>query len=140
MVQVLVVVRDRGLRDAVQAVAEEGGYAVTCSEEALPAVDMLRASPTPYVVILLHGGVDGDWTPVLNAAPALPAHAYVLLSTRPQAAPVIWNRHTQRDIPVVAAPFDISVLLARIAAAVARLASVATSVPVAAWSSCPAMG
>ena len=129
--------RDQGLRDAVQVVAEEGGYEVQCCDDAMTAVEVLRVSPTPFVVILLHGGVDREWAPVLSTSSTLPSHAYLLLSTRPQAAPVIWNRHTQRDIPVVAAPFDIAHLLGRIAGAAATLLDVATLAPVAVRSSLP---
>lgn len=129
MIQVLVVIRDDGMRDAVQAIVEEGGYAAACCATTPQAVEMLRVNPAPLVVILLHGGRDGDWAPVLNAMSSLPVHAYVLLSTRTQDAPRVWNRHTQHAVPVVPAPFDMAVLLAQIAETAAQLAYVATIPP-----------
>lgn len=121
MVRVLVVERDELLRETLELMLDEAGYTVAGIGDGALAVRALEVSPYPLVVLLSHGGSDTDGEAVLISARMLPSHAYIVLSTRPQKAPWVWNAHTEHFVPVVPEPFDVDTLLEAVAAAVARL-------------------
>ena len=89
-----------------------------------------EVATSPLVVILPHGGALQEWRRVLAAAPELPPHAYLMVSTEPQRAPRQWNPHTRAFVPILAVPVDVQLLLAAIADGVGRLYSVPYLMPV----------
>lgn len=74
-----------------------------------------------------HGGLDHDCDDVLSAAPTLPAHVYLVINTHPHRVQRFWNVFTQRDIPVLPAPFDVNDLLELLADAAERASLLAES-------------
>lgn len=119
----LVVERDADLRATLEEVPGCEGYRSMGVEDAATARDLLRASARPLVVLVSEGGpgLASDGVALLEDAGRLPRHAYLLLSTRPAAAPVVVNPHTRRVVPVVAEPFELDELLDAIGEAAACL-------------------
>lgn len=117
----LVIERDADLRQTLELVLEDAGYAVAGVEDVSLAEAGLRVSPHPLVVLVSHGDPARRGRSLAEAAGSLPPHAYVLLSTRPQTAPHLLNPHTEHVVPVVAEPFDVDVLLAAVDDASERL-------------------
>lgn len=121
MIRVLVVERDELLRETLEMVLDDAGYTVAGVADGAMAMRALEVSPHPLVVLLSHGGRDGDSETVLVSAPMLPPHEYILLSTRPKDAPWVWNAHMEHFVSVVSLPFEVDALLDMVAAAAARL-------------------
>lgn len=113
-IRVLIVERDRDLRETLEQCLDETGYAVAATGELLLAEAALRVTEDPLVLLI---GPGYEWEAAADLLPRisqLPPHAYVLLSTLPARAPIAWNPHTCRPVPVVAAPFNLDGLLAEI--------------------------
>lgn len=108
---IFIVARDQGVSDSLQNAFEDAGYSTSCWIDAQLVIVGLHQAETPVVVCLFHGGRDGLCDDVLNVAPSLPEHAYVVISTQPQKARRQWNTSTGRYIPVLAAPFDLDELM-----------------------------
>jgi DNA-binding NtrC family response regulator len=124
MSSVLLVGQEKSLSEVLCDVLQEASYDVTVCADAFCALNMLRVATAPVVVILSHGGHSQEWERMLAAVAELPRHAYLVLSTHPEEAPAQWNPHMQAYVPVVPMPFDMDILLAQVAEAVARLQSV----------------
>lgn len=125
MTCVYVVARDRALSDSLRMVCNEIGLVTTCWTNSQLAIAGLSVADEPIVVCLYHGGPDGDCEDILNAANSLPAHVYLVISTRPQRAPRHWIDDTQSFAPVLSAPFDLNDLLDILSAAVNKAALLA---------------
>lgn len=121
MQAVMIVERDDDLRETLEMVLEEAGYPTLSTCDLALAEAALRVTERPLVVIVGHGGPSSLATTLLGYTNALPPHAYVVLSTRPQTAPPIWNGYTHRGVPVVRAPFTLEELLAQIDLAAAAI-------------------
>lgn len=123
LMRALVVERDTTLRQTLQEVVREAGYA-SIGVDDLPLARMtLRASPSPLIVLLGHGDPRVHLDALADAVNALPQHVYLILTTRPDLAPRIFNTRTDRTVPVLAVPCDLDTLLASISDAVQRLRS-----------------
>lgn len=119
--RVMIVEPDTRLREHLHAVIAEAGFeSVICASGDL-ANKLLQIAPRPYVVLLTHNGKAGEWEPLLAAMPALPAHAYLLVSRQPQKAPWCWNPHTEAFVPVIPLPVDMDLVRERLAEAVGTL-------------------
>ena len=122
MNSVLIVGHQRELSEILREALYDAGYTVTVYSDTSLALAFLQAATTLVVIIVhSHGGASQEWEPILAAIAGLPPHAYLLMSTNPQTAPQQWNPHTQAFVSVVPMPFDLDVLLARVADAVSRL-------------------
>jgi DNA-binding NtrC family response regulator len=130
MNNVLILEHDKELGEVLREVLHRAGYGVTLCSDTPLALAMLQVATSPLAVILPHGGSAQEWQRVLAAAPQLPPHAYLLLSTESQWAPRQWNPHTRSVVPVLAVPVDAQLLLATIADAVGRLYGVPYLLPV----------
>ena len=119
--QVYIVERDAALRETVALVLEEAGYAVDGIGDVHHALAALRDSPAPMVVLIGHGDPETEGLFLLEQSSSLPPHAYLLLSTHPQAAPSLPNPHTQHLVPIMAEPFDVDTLLTQVSEAASRL-------------------
>ena len=131
MERVLIVGQNTALSRALCAVLEDAGYGVAVCSDATLALVLLRVTHLPFVVLVSHDAAhDGpaqEWRQVLALARALPRHAYVLLSSQPRQEPSQWNSYTQAFVPVVPLPFDMKLLLTRVAEAVRRMRFMAAS-------------
>lgn len=120
-VGVFVVERNASLRETLQTLLEDAGYGVVACADGNLAVKLLQIAPHPFVVVLSHRDENHDFRQVLAAIQTLPAHAYILLSSRPARAPWQWNPYTQRFVPVVPVPCDVDTFLAQVAGTVNEL-------------------
>jgi CheY-like chemotaxis protein len=126
MARVLVVDDDRDIRDVVRFILEDAGYEVVEAGDGERALQTLRDSPTPLIVLLdlLMPRPNGlDVLTEIIADPALKQrHAYILLTAdnnvlRDQAEPLL----TQLSAPTIVKPFDVDKLL-EIVASVSHIA------------------
>jgi CheY-like chemotaxis protein len=112
MPRVLVVDDDQYLREAVRTLLEEDGYEVIEAPHGAAALDVLRGTKEPLIVLL----------DVLNLARSdeqLARHAFVIWTA--SRAPVPTELTTELGVPVVSKPFDLEGLLAVIARAGTRV-------------------
>jgi CheY-like chemotaxis protein len=124
---VLVVDDDRAIRETLRTVLEEEGYTVNEASNGARALELLRASHAPYVVLLDLRMPELDGPGVLAAVAAderlSTQHAYAIitanLDTVPRARAALRGR---LSVPVIAKPFDLDVVLDTVAQASARLA------------------
>jgi DNA-binding NtrC family response regulator len=86
-------------------------YVVAEAPSARSAVDMLRESPEPLVVVWdlwLSQTAGQHLLEVLEREPALQRHAFLLLTSELQAlSPAQRQRARRQRIPVLALPFDV---------------------------------
>lgn len=120
MARVLVVDDDQDIRDVVRFILEDAGYEVLDTGDGERALQMLRDSPTPLVVLLdlLMPRPNGiDVLTEIIADPALKQrHAYILLTAdnnvlRDKAEPLL----SQLSAPTISKPFDVDKLLETVA-------------------------
>lgn len=125
MARVLVVDDDQDIRDVVRFILEDAGYEVIEASDGESALQILRDSPTPLIVLLdlLMPHPNGvDVLTEIIADPALRLrHAYIMLTAdnkvlREQAEPLL----TQLAAPTIGKPFDVDKLL-EIIASVSRI-------------------
>jgi CheY-like chemotaxis protein len=127
-VQALVVDDDQDTRDVLRLMLEDAGYAVVEAVDGAEALDVLRASPFPMVVVLDLDLLRLDGIQVLNAvaddAQLADRHAFILVTAvqqrRYRAAADICAR---LSVPLVLKPFELDTLLADVAAASGSLPS-----------------
>jgi CheY-like chemotaxis protein len=124
-ISVLVVDDDLEIRDALRFVLEEAGYTVAEAVGGAAALDALRASADPMVVLLdrIMPAPDGEsvlWTVAQEGLGA--RHVYVLVTAGPTrfAQPFVELLDTL-DTPVVQKPFDLDELLEIVVHASQRL-------------------
>ena len=126
MVPALVVDDDQDTRDILRVVLEDAGYAVSEAADGVQALDALRASASPLVVVLDLDLPRLDGIGVLRAV-ADDAHlagrnAFVLLTAvahqRYQAAEEVC---ATLSVPLILKPFELDALLEALAAVAERL-------------------
>jgi CheY-like chemotaxis protein len=130
MTSILILEQDKELGEVLREVLHCANYSVTVCSDTPLALAMLQVATFPLVVILPHGGSLEEWRRVLAAAPQLPPHAYLILSTEAQRAPRQWNPHTRALVPVLEVPVNVQLLLAAIADVEGRLYTVPYLTPV----------
>ncbi|HUY76447.1 MAG TPA: hypothetical protein VMV29_06725 [Ktedonobacterales bacterium] len=127
---VLLVVDDTDLLWTLRTLLEEADFGVVGCTDGRLAAQGLQVVATPMIVLIWHGSNESLWRPILDPlrdqpgktgrASVLP-HAYLLLSTRVERAPHVWNPYTRREIPALAAPFSLDTLVAAMAVATSYL-------------------
>lgn len=126
MVSALIVDDDQDTRDILRVVLEDAGYAVTEAADGVQALDALRASASPLVVVLDLDLPRLDGIGVLRAvaddAHLAARHAFVLLTAvahkRYQVAEEVC---AALAVPLILKPFELDAFLGTVAAAVRRL-------------------
>ncbi len=127
-VRVLVVDDDEGIRETLRSLLEDTGYEVVEADGGEAALALLRSAQPPLVVLLdyVMAHLNGGELLRMAAAEGLDArHRFILMSASPRrinADPFVRQYALDRDIPIVAKPFDIDRLLALVAGAAASLA------------------
>jgi CheY-like chemotaxis protein len=121
-VPVLVVDDDGTIRETLRWLLSEQGYTVYEAPGGEPALQLLRTHREGMVVLLdVHmprvGGIE-----VLQAleaeAPVKPRHAYLLLAASDRPVPTeLVHELQQLGVPILTKPFDVDVLLAKVAVA-----------------------
>lgn len=113
---ILVVDDDTAIRETLRDVLEDSGYTVIESQDGLRALEYLRKSPTPMIVLLdlmmpqldgsaLLGAVAGD-------SRRLQRHRYILMTAGQQTLSLAFaNLLTNLSVPVIKKPFDVDHLL-----------------------------
>jgi len=123
---VLIVDDDEGIRETLRFMLEDAGYVVREAENGVEALEVLRASQEPLVVLL------DVKMPTLNGEQVLEAvvkdlhdfhhHAYIVVTASPQAiTPRMVELSGQLGIPFVPKPFGMDQLLDAIEQAASRL-------------------
>lgn len=119
---VLVVDDNQDIRETLRLALEDEGYAVLEASDGLAALDILRDSPRPLVVLLDHimPGIDGVATLDLIGRDERLArrHAYLMLTASSTVgSPEIVTQHAEVEVPLVSKPFDLDDLLGAVARA-----------------------
>ncbi|HWE62265.1 MAG TPA: response regulator [Chloroflexota bacterium] len=127
MAPVCIVEDDPDIRATLCLLLEDAGYAYCEAADGGAALDLLRASPQPLVVLL------DLMLPVLTGIQVLEAlargpdtgrqHAYILLTAmRDVPAPELARLTKQFSVTVMQKPFDIEVVLEAVRQAATQLA------------------
>lgn len=126
MAHVLIVDDDEDIRISMRAALEDvGGHTVLEAADGRAALDVLRASERPLVVLLdlLMPRLDGIG--VLEAVAAdetlATRHAYVLVSVSRRATSLEFPASLALAVPIVPKPYDIDALLDAVAQASSRV-------------------
>lgn len=123
---VLVVDDDRSIRETLRCVLEDEGYAVLEAADGMAALDALRSSPSPAVVLLDLMMPRLDGVGVLNAVARdrrlASQNAYIVITANRYRLDRQAN-HLLADlqVPVVPKPFDMDALLDAVALAARRI-------------------
>lgn len=121
MATVLVVDDDEVIRQAVRAALEDAQYRVLEAETGERALELLRTTQEPLVVLLdLHiPGISGfELLREVERDPDLGVrHRYILLSGDEQSLPVVRALRSATILADIPKPFDIETLLATVAQA-----------------------
>lgn len=123
---VLVVDDHAAIREILIVVLEEAGYRVCEAADGGPALQQLRASRDPMVVLLDMEMLGLDGVQVMQAVAADAAlatrHAYVLVTANATTLPLAFVTLLSRlGVPIIPKPFDIDELMEAVAQAAARL-------------------
>lgn len=126
MVPVLVVDDDEAIRETLRLILEDSGYEVEEAADGLTALQRLRESARPMVVLLdlMMPRMNGDevLARVADDADLRQAHVFILLTASPRARKFSAGRLDSRlTVPCVEKPFDLDDLLAAVAEAAQRL-------------------
>ena len=124
---VLVVDDDEGIRETLRFALEESGYVVTEASNGLTALEALRTSSVPLVVLLDHvmPGFDGAKVLQEAAADAGAAERHIFLLVTASVRIGTLEAELQ-SLPlalggIIHKPFDLDALLSAVADAAARL-------------------
>jgi CheY-like chemotaxis protein len=128
VVRVLVVDDDRAIRETLRAALEEEGYVVAEAANGALALDILRGTPSPSVVLL------DLRMPVLDGAQVLKAvaaderlatrHAYAIITANREMVPgALAATHGRLTVPVIPKPFELDDVLDLVASAAVGLGS-----------------
>lgn len=111
------------IRQVMQLVLEDAGYHVLAARGTPHALEVLRTSTEPMVVLLSKR----SGTELLEAGPSDPRvgrHAFVLLCAYPQRLPANWGELLAAlNVPVLALPFDLDTLYRTVGDAIRRLSA-----------------
>ena len=126
MARVLIVDDDQEIRATLRMALEDDGYSVIEAANGKIAVDILRTSTEPCVVLLdsFMPELDGEGMLLVVAGDVLLArqHRYIFMTARAtRLEPASEEIMRAIDVPVVAKPFDITTLLERVATSVQQL-------------------
>jgi CheY-like chemotaxis protein len=126
MAWVLIVDDDPDIRETLQYVLRDAGYAIVEVADGEDALDVLRATPYHAVVLLdlLMPGMDGrEVLDILQTDHALAKrHAFVLMSANHQALQRVPPQLlSELKITLLPKPFDVSELLGMVADLSSRL-------------------
>lgn len=119
---ILVVDDDQEIRETLRQALEDEGYEVYEAEDGAEALDILRESVLPFVVVLdlRMPRLTGDaLLRRVNRKEHLPAqHTFLLVTANHELlSPVSLRLLERMDVPVVAKPFDLDHLLDLVARA-----------------------
>lgn len=121
MATVLVVDDDQVIRQAVRAALEDAQHAVLEADSGERALELLRTTREPLVVLLdlRMPGVSGfDLLREVERDPDLgERHTYILLSGDSQSLPVVRALRSATILAGIPKPFDVEMLLATVAQA-----------------------
>lgn len=121
MATVLVVDDDAVIRQAVRAALEDARHAVLEADSGERALELLRATQQPLVVLLdlRMPGVNGfDLLREVERDPDLgERHTFILLSGDDQSLPVVRALRSATILAGIPKPFDVDTLLATVAQA-----------------------
>ncbi|MDB5059544.1 MAG: hypothetical protein JWO59_3016 [Chloroflexi bacterium] len=114
--QACVVEDDAAIRQTLRAILELDGYDVLEASEGSAALEILRATEGPLVVLLdlLMPGMDGiTLLQTIASDPELTeSRAFIVVTAAPQMlTPPMTGLLNSMSIPIVVKPFDIDVLL-----------------------------
>lgn len=123
---VLVVDDHASIRQVLSLMLEDAGYIVYQAADGRPALQQLRASHEPMVVVLDMEMPDMDGVRVMQAVAAdaslAARHAYVMVTANATALPLDFAALLrQLKVPVIPKPFDVDELLEAVAEAAGRL-------------------
>jgi len=122
MVRVLIIDTDEAIRDALRLVLEGDGYPVTATCCPDDAMELLRDSPDP-VVVLFDAGVprvsDGRVTALASMSdPLVRRHAYICMTTGEALMPTdLHEALVALAVPIIQKPFDIDQVLVAVKSA-----------------------
>lgn len=123
---VLVVDDDRSIRETLRCVLEDEGYDVLEAPDGMAALDLLRSTPTPSVVLLdlMMPRLDGVGVldAVVHDRRLASQNAYIVITANryrldTRATHLLSDLH----VPVVPKPFDMDSLLDAVALAARRI-------------------
>lgn len=114
--RVLVVDDDRAIRETIRIILEDEGYEVVDARNGAEALEILRESPEPLVVLLDLMMPKLDGAGVLRMVAEDPSlkrrHAYVLITADVHAASLFFQQQLAHlNVPVIQKPFDIDSVL-----------------------------
>lgn len=126
MAHVLVVDDDEGIRETLRFALEDANYSVHEAIDGAAALEMLRISKQPMVVLLdlMMPGLDGAGVlGVVSSDRRLATQfAYILVTASSKTLPLAFvNLLTNLEVPILSKPFEIDVLLDTVDRAAARL-------------------
>lgn len=113
---ILVVDDDTAIRETLRDVLEDSGYTVIESQDGLRALEYLRKSPTPMIVLLDLMMPQLDGSALLGAVAGDPRrlqrHRYILMTAGQQTLSLAFaTLLTNLSVPVIKKPFDVDHLL-----------------------------
>ena len=125
-IRVLLVGDDGFVRSAMRNALEDKGFHALEAPTAKVALNLLRVSVFPLVVLVDHNLRDGGGASLMRAITSDPElasrHAYLYIAASPRVLPASLLRLLQEHyIPIVTHPFDAEGLSAQIKEAVARI-------------------
>lgn len=128
MVQVLIVDGDQDVRELLRLALDDAEYEVVEVSDERSALDVLRARPDHFVVLVNHNPPHLDGEAVLQAVAAdhhlATQHSYLLTAINPlQLSVECFALLTTLGGSVVRIPFDLDVLLELIAQAASKFPS-----------------
>lgn len=126
MTTVLVVDDDSAIRETLRLLLEDAGYEVIEAPDGGIALEILRSSSRPLVVLLdlMMPRVSGyDVLAAVAQDPhVLQAHAYIMFTASPQARRLTLRRlGTRMTVPCIEKPFDLDDVLAEVELATRRV-------------------
>lgn len=123
---ILVVDDDDGIRETLRFALEDANHVVHEAPDGVAALNILRRSKQPMVVLLdlMMPGLDGAGVlGVVSGDHHLALHfAYILVTANSKTLPLAFvNLLTNLEVPILSKPFDIDILLDVVNRAIARL-------------------
>jgi CheY-like chemotaxis protein len=124
--EVLVVDDDDAIRETLRSVLEDAGYSVLEAHDGLAAIQRLRRSRTPMVVLLdlMMPGLDGAGVlkEIAGDSHLMRRFAFVLVTaSHKMLTPSFVKLLSNLSIPIITKPWDIDYLLKAVASAAASI-------------------
>ena len=139
MVRILVVDDDLAIREMLHIMLEYTGYQVTEAADGAEALEIIRSSSEPLVVLLDVMMPDVTGLDVLQTVERNPylstRHGYILVTASREIESLVTEKVVQKlSVPLIAKPFEMKHLLDTVECVIHRVTMVATG-PVAMLSS-----